>query len=83
MTNVWLVITVVGKVGMSVGPLPYDMNECRLRATEINQEITVKEKDPSQIEKLKQIVPDWKPGSMHAFCMYHDTRPGEDEEISE
>jgi len=32
--KLWLVVYIMGKVAVSVGPLPYDMDECHVRAAE-------------------------------------------------
>jgi hypothetical protein len=42
MLKIWIVITVLGHVSETIGPVPYEMSECRLRVAEKMQSIHAK-----------------------------------------
>ena len=63
--NLWLVIYMTGKVGGSVGPLPYDFTECQSRVVDMYRQL-----------RPDVVTPDGRTAADVRFaCEYHDARP--------
>ena len=53
MNEIWLLITVFGKVIASFGPLPYDMGECFRHAETVREEVRAVWLDPTKVKQLQ------------------------------
>lgn len=76
--SLWLVVTIFGKVALSVGPLPYGMDECHVRAAE-----KVKEFDEGFVRNADKV---WTldgttvaRGDVKVDCVEAEARPATEE----
>jgi hypothetical protein len=72
MGKLYIVIYVIGKIGGTVGPLPYDITECEHRVVELLKDI----KPTRPLDESEQLgVDEIKPSDLRVVCEYHDIRP--------
>jgi hypothetical protein len=65
--KLWFILMIYGSPAVVVGPLPYDMDECRARAAEKVLEAYVKAEAHPEVG-----IP---PHAFTASCRYSETRP--------
>lgn len=65
MSKLYLIVTLSGQLAMTVGPLPYGVDECHERARAKLEEINSDATKRAIAEKQE----------MEITCEYHDTRP--------
>ena len=63
--SLWFVIYIAGKVGGSVGPLPYDFAECQSRAVDMYRQLKPDVVTPEGLTEA----------DVRFACEYHDARP--------
>lgn len=77
--NTWIVIYLLGVMASTIGPLPYDKNECARRAaekqTEVAQTFILKNlaNNPDMVIEGKRITID----DVKIVCVVSDKRPTE------
>jgi hypothetical protein len=64
--NLWIVIRLKGDIGGTVGPLPYDIDECQRRASELTENA-----DQHVVTPQGYSVKD-----VSITCEFHEQRPG-------
>lgn len=74
-SKLYLIIVHFGLVGGTVGPLPYDMAECRSRAAEMADKIAAAWADPETAAKLRADDPRSAPDTMTFECRELSVRP--------
>jgi hypothetical protein len=73
--KIWMLIVFLGKIGGAIGPLPYDMVECRARAADYNEELDEKWIDHYFVPP-GEIIPRWLVRSDMGFrCVEALERP--------
>lgn len=73
--KLYLIIVHFGLVGGTVGPLPYDMAECRSRAAEMAGKVAAAWANPETAAKLRADDPRSTPDTMHFECRELSARP--------
>lgn len=78
--GLWMVVTLAGHLALSIGPLPYDVDECRARAAEKKAEM-----DRAYVEKdlahSPQMLIDGRQITMAeavVSCVLSDKRPAKE-----
>lgn len=82
MTDLWLVLTIMGSVSATWGPLPYDMQDCQLRIPILSREID---------KAFSQTTTPFKPrngkdvtrSDVRVGCFYLDKKPGLGDQFQE
>lgn len=71
MMNLFMIVSLYGKIVMSIGPLPYDMQECLVRAEERRQETHERFQSPPIAAQLAPLTE----ADVRVQCVRAERRP--------